>query len=208
MPDGDNVHSKLNRPFQSVYKQIREGHWEPSQLAYRMLHCLKAQIKSYGNGPISLGQDISSILESALNDIQEGISLSFSDIRNQIEQLSRNPDLPGSPRGRDMMKDSGKKLLQKLEYDELSSDISQTLYKMYIDAVFKNDFESIVHDTPEHYQNASRTEVIHTVQEIGYRLEPGQNEFANQLAKHQDVAKLRCSKRLKEAPLTIEDAAW
>lgn len=210
MPDGDIIHQTLNRRFQNVYGQICEGHWGPSELGFKMLHPLKGQIKEYGNGPILMGQNIIPILEMARTTMEEGNSFPFADFCDQITRVSRNPDFNCSPRGRDLMVEAAKKTLIQIRDGDSSASANPefNLHYNYITHIYKNDCESRIQETPNHYKNANRGEVGDLMDEIRPYVKTGKIDFAKQLTKSRDVGKLRRSNHLKEPPLTIEEPAW
>jgi hypothetical protein len=186
-----------------VYGQICEGHWDPSDLGYNILHPLKGQIKEYGNTPILMGQSIVPILESALLS-----GISKAKISNQINQLQKNPDMNCSPRGRDLMIGSAKRILVGIQHGIVPTSIEHSLYKVYSDLIYVKDFESRIQDISKHYKGASKTGVRELLEDIRPYVERGRTEFANQLVKYKDVKKLRRPRHLKEQPLTIDDSAW
>ncbi|MCA9951328.1 MAG: hypothetical protein KDE48_16875 [Anaerolineales bacterium] len=210
MPDGDIIHPTLNRRFLNVYGQICEGHWESSILGYRLLHPLKGQIQNYGNVPVSLGNNIVPILEDAISNAETRGHFSFADCSYQIMEMSKNPVLNGSPtRGRDLMVEAAKKTLVEIQHKKImSNDVEHTLFRNYVDTVYKKDFEERIQETPVHHKDAHHTIVNDMMEDIRPHVNRGRDEFVNQLVKYKDVKKLRRHQRLKEPPPTINDEAW
>lgn len=212
MPDGDIIHPALNRRFLNVYGQICEGHWESSLLGYRLLHPLKGQIQAYGNAPISLGSDIIPILEAAISSVGTKGRFSFADCSRQITEISKNPALNGSPRGRDLMVGAAKQILVAIQHKKIAPnnvrDVEYILFSNYVNAIRKKDFEERIQETPVHHKNARHDIVNDIMEDIRPHLDYGCNELAKQLVKDKDVDKLRRYQRLKEPPPTINDEAW
>ncbi len=209
MPDGDITHPTLNRPFLRVYGQMCEGHWEPSTLGYRLLHPLKGRIKSYGNVPIELGNELMPILRDAFTLIRNGGQIIFSKYSNQIMDLSKNRAWNSSPRGRDIMVEASKKSLVEIQHGKVANDeIDLILFKNYVNTIFKKDFEDRVQETPVHYKDADPIEINNILDDMRPHINRGCDEFVKQLIKFGDVGKLRRPNRLKEACLDIDDEAW
>ncbi len=209
MPDGDITHPTLNRRFLNVYGQICEGHWESSILGYKILHPLKGQIQNYGNAPVSLGHEVVPLLEEANSSIEIGKRFSFTDYSNQIMELSKNPSLNCSPRGRDLMVESAKKTLVGIQYKRIiPNEIKSTLFKNYVDAVYKKDFEDRIQETPVHHKNAHPAAISDLINDIRPHVDRGRDEFVTQIVKNKDVKKLKRPRRIKEPPPNINDEAW
>ena len=208
MPDGDIIHPALKRRFQNFYGQVCEGHWDASQLGFKGLYPLKGQLKEYGNAPLMLGQAMVQILESVNSVAKQGKPIAFANTIAQINELSKNPKLNGSPRGRDLMVEAAKKVLVDVQHGHFTGDPEFALFRTYINTVYVKDFESMVQETPEHYKSASYSEVRDSIDDIRPYIQRGQDEFARQIIKYKDVNKLKRPRRLKEPALTINDSAW
>lgn len=212
MPDGDIIHPTLNRRFLNVYGQVCEGHWEPSLLGYRLLHPLKGQIQAYGNAPIALGSHIVPILKAAISSVETRGRFSFADCSRQITEMSKNPALNGSPRGRDLMVEAAKQTLVAIQHKKIVpngvNNVEHILFSNYVNTICKKDFEERIQETPVHHKNARHDIVNDIMEDIRPHVNRGCNELATQLVRCKDVKKLRRYQSLKEPPPTINDEAW
>jgi hypothetical protein len=208
MADGDIVHKGLPKRFLNFYGQLCEGHWEASELGYKALNPLKRQLKHYGNVPTQLGGKIAMVLEKSSIKLLAGESINWAEVRIQINSVDKDMMQSCPPRARDMVLEAGHQVLLKIQYGQHFKDIKTEVIKAYCDAVYKNDFEDRVQETPQHYKATPHSEVERRKEEIRPYVEYGRIEFAKQLVRGVDVSKLRRSRLLKASPPALEESAW
>lgn len=107
------------------------------------------------------------------------------------------------------MVEAGKKTLLEIRHSRtMPSDVQSALFKNYVDAIYKKDFEDRIQDTPVHHKDADHADIHGIMDDIRPHVDRGRDEFVTQLIKHHDVNKLKRPSRLKEPILTISDEAW
>lgn len=202
MPDGDEIHSGLTRPFQDLYAQLCEGHWETDTLVEKACQSLSNQIARYGDAPVLLGHNLATLLEQINN-----ASHNHAEVCDQIDFVSRSGEFNISPRGRDLMVSAGKSLLFDLQNGALINDIGEALCRRYCVNIYEQDFDLRVQQQENHFKNADRQDVEERKAAIKPHVLRKCEKFSQKMAENQTSQKLY-QRKATQKPITVEDAAW
>lgn len=192
MPDADKVHSGLSYRHQKVYKQICEGVFTPSELAYEELEAMKGELKNCGQAPFSL------ILEAAklLNAISPGHLLNsnvdWGGICRSIQKKGQMISMQTATKKRvlDLAVEACVDLVRDIQQGAISDNLEVDMMERFVTKVYEAEFEGRLPLTPHHYLDATPDFVNDRVKDMRQPMEVGMRALAEQAIRNGNFNKL------------------
>jgi hypothetical protein len=188
MPDGDRIHPRLARPYQKVYQQLCEGHFNGESLATEAVETVRHQLQQGGDAPAQLVVDIASHLEEIPKEALFRQLVDWPAKSRDIEQLVAQAELP--KRIGDHITEASKELLYDLRTGEPIANQRIELMERAMNRLYSAEFEERV-PMNRHYNGVSQLLVAERLAEMRPYVEQKLTHLARQAAKRVTFQRLR-----------------
>lgn len=205
MPDGDIVHSRLRRLFQKPYKWLCEGAATSDDCARVVLDKLKQDIKTKGDLPISLAQEMAASISQVMGAIDDPGEGDFARLSMEFDNLIQCAD--GRPDLKELTLRAGKSFLNDLrngrEVDVTNT--SEAIVERYMNEVYESEFKERIPLTAEHHAGATQEILEKRIEAMQPSIDSGIYKFAQNAIKNQSVAKLSLPRRSSRKAIDLDE---
>ena len=193
MADGDKGHINLTRRYQKPYQQLCEGLSGDKELAHEVLRPLKRDLRDYGNEPLQLIQQVATELDQIPAEPLLKQSVDWGGKSQRIDRRAQQID--GHLKAIDLALQACQRQLQELRssicpHDLTKDDLTKEMYKKYISAVYKANFEERV-PLAQHYNGVDQVTVDTRLKGMRIHVDQGIESFAAQMIRNGSVKHLR-----------------
>jgi hypothetical protein len=177
MPDGDKVHENLAPRYQKSYKLLCEGQSSDAALAHEVLRPLKRDLQAYGDEPCKLLQQVATVLSQIPDEPLLQQCVDWGEKSQLIDRWACQ--ISGHRTAMELAVQACKQQLQELRSSVCPHDLTKELYKKYVSAVYKANFEDRV-PLAQHYNGTSQDTVDARLQGMRVHIEQGIDNFVAQ----------------------------
>ena len=193
MADGDKVHVNLTRRYQKPYQQVCEGQYGDKELAHEILRPLRRDLRDYGDEPLQLIQQVATELDQIPAEPLLKQSVNWGEKSQRIERRAQQID--GHLKALALAVQACQRQLQELRssiypHDLTKDDLTKEMYKKYISAVYKANFEERV-PLAQHYNGVDQVSVDTRLKGMRIYVDQGVESFAAQMIHNGNVTPLR-----------------
>lgn len=185
MPDGDQVHPGLTRPYQKVYKQICEGQFNDESLAEEVIDALRCQLGKVGDKPAQVIARIAAHLDAIS---KQPLLTNWREVSSEIEQIVAQGGI--SKRVSAQIIDASKGLLYAIRTGNEVSNFKIQLMEHTLNRIYTAEFEERV-PMVHHHNGVSDRFIKSRLEAMRPHIEEKLSYLAQQAAKRVTFRNLR-----------------
>lgn len=201
MPDGDNLYIGFPFRYKNSYEQFCDDRCEPEEVAKRVAHGLKKDLKDYGDGPIELIEQATRTFIQIQDELHHSATVDWGQQRKDIHELAHQYRNNKNRKAIGFIEDACMRKIHALERGIYSDTHLKDLTSEYIQRVHTARFEIAVY-TQQCREGIDRVSTdtrltalrTHTLQWI--------DTLVDQVVKHRSVSSLRLPRHVD---LSLED---